>query len=156
MRVRTGKTVFYRRNGTVEGWFRPTGALRPNRRLWDQHDPVQAARLFVGFKIQDRPVWDMESIIGLVREIRTEQGMSPASSFVAQKGLYVHKDSGKLVEEDGAQIIILNTDDTPSRAFEDSVEQLGEKLADELLQDEVILELQRGGVAYRTLGLSAR
>jgi hypothetical protein len=154
--IHTGKAIFYRRNGQVAGWFRPTGAMRPNRRTWAQHDPVQAARLFVGFNVGERPAWTVETLIGMVREIRQEQGFSPAASFVAQKGMYVHQHSGELIEEDGAQVIILNVDDTPPAKCERAVEQLGVKLADELMQEEVILELQRGGVVYQTMGLSGR
>jgi hypothetical protein len=146
---------FFSRNGAPTGWFRPTGALRPNRERWSTTDPIQAARLFIGFNVGDEPTWKMQDVIELVREIRQEQRQSPAASFVFQKGIYAHTGRKDLiVEEDGAQVIVLNLDEIPTREFEQQMKMLGTKLATELKQEEVILDLQRAGISYKTMGLA--
>lgn len=156
MAVNIGRREFAKPNGKLVGWFRPTGALRPNRTAWSSEEPMQAARLFVGFNVKDVPTWSMGELVGMVKEIRKEQGAAPDSSFVAQKGLYAHqKKQGLIVEEDGAQVIILNVADTPPRKFEREVEELTAKLAAEMEQESIILEFQQGGAVYRTLGIEA-
>jgi len=145
---------FYSRNGKLVGWFRPTGALRPNRAAWTSEEPVQVARIFVGFNVGDEPRWTMQELVGMVREIRHEQHRDPGASFVAQKGLYAHKgDDGMIVQEDGAQILVMNLAGVPERAFERDIEQLASKLALEMRQEEVIVDFQKADVSYKTMGV---
>jgi hypothetical protein len=155
-RVDTARAEFYSRNGKLLGWFRPTGALRPNRTRWVTTEPMQAARIFVGFSVGEEPTWSMRDVMDLVREIRQEQGESPAASFVFQKGIYAHEDrEGMVVEEDGAQVIVLNLTGDPERGFERQMETLATKLATGLRQEEVIVDFQRGGLSYKTMGVAA-
>ena len=147
--VRTSRVDFESRSGRPRGWFKPTGALRPNRTRWVTTEPVQAARIFVGFSVGEEPTWRMQDVVDLVREIRQEQGERPAASFVFQKGIYAHEDrEGMVVEEDGAQVIVLNLTDKAERRFESEIEALATKLATELKQEEVIVDFQRGGLSY--------
>lgn len=147
-----GKVSWYRRNGKVpQGWFRPTGALRPNRVRWSG-EPAQAARIIVGFNIGDEPHWTMKEVMRMVREIRAEQGAAPAASFVFQKGIYAHDDGG-IVEEDGAQIIVLNLTEQSQKDFKRDIERMAEKLARDMKQEEVIVEFQNSGITTETLGV---
>jgi hypothetical protein len=149
--------VNFSHNGRVVARFRPTGALRPNRELWSSSEPVQSARLFVGFNVGSEPMWSLGRVMELVKDIRAEQAERPDASFLYQRGYYTHEldESGKdvLVEEDGAQIIVLNTFETAPKTFEQQMKQLADKLAYAMEQKEVIVEFQRGGRTYDTVSM---
>ena len=148
-----GKVSWYRRNGKLpSGWFRPTGALRPNRVRWSS-EPAQAARIIVGFNVGAEPHWSMNDLIGMVREIREEQGAEPAASFLFQRGIYAHEGGGPVVEEDGAQVIVLNLSGQHPDDFKKDIERMAEKLAREMQQEEVIVEFQKAGIPTETLGI---
>jgi hypothetical protein len=151
--VQTGATEYYGRNGKLLGVFVPNGALRPNKKLWRTTEPVQAARIFVGFNVGQAPTWSLGKVMELVKRIRTEQGMPADATFVFQRGFYTHSDGKGLVEEDGAQIIILNTFETPKKKFEQQMRQLADKIAYAMKQEEVIVEFQEGGKAYLTVAM---
>lgn len=91
----------------------------------------------------------------IVREIRTEQVGNPGSTFLLQKGIYAHAAGGPVIEEDGAQVIILNLPDygTEPPAFRKQIVKLAEDMARQLQQEEVIVEFQKGGVTERTMGV---
>jgi hypothetical protein len=146
------RTAWFKRNGSTSGWFRPTGALRPNRVRWSG-EPAQAARVIVGFNVGEDPRWTMGDLMALVREIRQEQGAAPAASFLFQRGIYAHEAGGPIVEEDGAQVIILNLTEQPPGEFERDVRRLAEKLATDMEQEEVIVEMQLGGIPVRVYGI---
>lgn len=145
------------------GWFRPTGTLRHsgNRRhlenppRWESDEPLYAARIFVGFNVGDEKVWSLEDVVEIVREIRTEQVGNPGSTFLLQKGIYAHQAGGPVVEEDGAQVIILNLPDydTEPAQFRKQIVKLAEDMARQLRQEEVIVEFQKGGLSERTMGV---
>lgn len=151
--VHIGPTEFYGKNGKLIGAFHPNGALRPNKRLWKSDDPIQAARIFVGFNVGQSPTWSMGKLMELVRAIRTEQQMPADASFVFQRGFYTHASGEGLVEEDGAQIVILNTFNTPEKKFEQRMRQLADKIAYAMKQEQVIVEFQKGGQTYETYGM---
>jgi hypothetical protein len=152
-RTHTGATEFYDRNGKLVGAFMPNGALRPNKKLWGTKDPVQAARLFVGFNVGQDPTWSMGKLMELVKRIRAEQKLPPDASFLFQKGYYTHEASKELVEEEGAQIIVLNIFDQSRKAFERDVRRLADKIAYAMKQESVIIEFQDGGKTYETLSM---
>jgi hypothetical protein len=149
--------VNFSHNGRVVARFRPTGALRPNLELWSSTEPIQAARLFVGFNVEDEPMWSLGRVMELVKDIRSDQGQRPDASFLYQRGYYTHElgesRGAVLVEEDGAQIIVLNTFETPPKTFEKQMKELADKLAYAMEQKEVIVEFQRGGRTYDTVSM---
>jgi hypothetical protein len=151
--VHIGATEFYGRNGKLVGIFVPNGALRPNKKLWKSDDPLQAARIIVGFNVGQSPTWSMGRVMELVKQIRREQGQDVDASFVFQRGFYTHPEAGGMVEEDGAQIIILNTFETPPKKFEQQMRQLADKIAYAMKQKEVIVEFQKAGRTYETYGM---
>ena len=151
-RTKIGKTTFYNRNGRPLLTFTPTGAMRPNKVAWTSA-PVFAARLFVGFKVGDDVKWTMDELVSMVRQVRGEQEADPGSSFVAQRGVYKDQDTGKVIDEPGAQVIILELSNMSAEKFEEQMIQLGEHLRYEMKQKEVIVELQHGGSVYKTLGI---
>lgn len=158
--------AFHARNGRHKFDFVPAGAVRShgrgtrrliaNRERWESDEPLLAVRFFVGLNVGDRPYWSTQHVIDLVKEIRREQrGDDYAASFVSQKGFYTHEHGDDVVEEDSMQIIIMNTGGQPRKEFIGEMMQLGEKLAHELEQEEVIVEVQSGGVVERTIGVGA-
>ena len=144
---------------TSEGWgmFQPNGRKRwsgykPNKKTWESAD-TWSARLFVGFNVGQETVYEMDDLVDLVRRVRERQTDDPSSSFVYQKGIYKHH-SGEVVEEPGAQVILINLGATPEQ-FEKQMVELAEAIADEMSQEEVVVELQRNGIVQRVFGVSA-
>lgn len=147
--------------GRSSGFFRPNGPLIrvdpkgvvPNPPTWTSEDPMQAARLFVGFNVGNKPTYKLEQLVSLVRSVRKKQEAKPDSTFLAQQGIYTGKD-GTSVHEDGAQVIILNTDGIPATDFRGQMIELAETIAERFRQEEVILEMQRGGMSELTMGVA--
>jgi hypothetical protein len=141
------------------GSFYPTGRLtqhgKPyvrNPRGWSATKTL-SARVVVGFNVGTDPTYTMEDLIPIVRRIREEQIGNPSSTYVAQKGIYKHHGNGPTVEEDGAQVFIINTDGATMEEFVDQMEVMAEEIASELQQEEVILEIQENGISLETMGV---
>lgn len=153
------KQLFSNGSTTLPGGsFRRKGplhyhGLHPNRTRWRSADPMLAARMFVGFNVADEPTYSIDHLIGVVRDARTLQGREPSSSFLYQRGIYAHEAGGDVVEEDGAQVIILNTSGLPAEAFRTEMLEVAEQIARKMDQEEVIVELQRGGVTEEVIGV---
>lgn len=123
-----------------------------NREVWES-DETWSARFFVGFNVGHDTVYAMEDLIAIVRAVREAQTGDPSSSFLYQRGIYKHK-AGDVVEEPGAQAIIINMGETPT-AFRKQMIELAEVIAKDLHQEEVVLELQRNGVLASVMGVAA-
>ena len=151
------------------GWFQPNGktaisgrpaaTLEANRTLWEADEPIYAGRLFVGFNVGDEERWSMDDVVRLVRRVRSAQVKDPSSTFVYQRGLYSHHEGpgeGHVVDEQGAQIIILNLPEfeVSTVDFERQMVTLAEDIATELEQETVIVEIQRGGVTAKTIAVA--
>ncbi len=157
------------RRSTEYGYFEPNGrltitrggtaALRPNPKRWGGTSPIYAARLFVGFNVDDRPRWEMDDVVAIVRRMREQQVGNPSSTFLYQRGIYAHQKAAgaeRLVaDEEGAQIIILNLPElgVSVRDFRAQMIELAEAIAEQLEQEEVIVEIQRGGISKETMGV---
>lgn len=135
--------------------------LRNNPRGWSRkkrgeegYQPTLSGRLIVGFNVGGVPTWEMDDLIKVVRDIRERVHKKEGATFIAQKGVYRHKESGQVVEEDGAQVIIIDLWSTPEEVFEEEMVALGEKVAQELQQEEVIVETQKDGVTDATIGVT--
>jgi hypothetical protein len=133
------------------------GRLAKNITRWSSKEPLQAARLFVGFNVGDQPVHSMSDLVDLVSD---EQGGETGSTFVSQRGTYRHSATfeyprGQVIEEEGAQVILINTDFLPEEQFREEIVALAEKIASDMEQEEVIVELQKGGVTQEVLGVGA-
>lgn len=140
-------THFFHPNGPKR-W---SSSYRPNKTVWESADTF-SARLFVGFNVGMETVYEMSDLVSLVRRVREEQIDDPSSSFVYQHGIYRHHD-GDVVEEPGAQVIIINMSATPEQFVAQMVE-LAEVIAREMSQEEVVVEIQRNGIVQRVLGVS--
>jgi len=161
----TGATSWSHPTG-AEGHFRPNGKLElvtsadmtPNLSTWSaKGSQTMAARIFVGFNVGGKPKWSMEDLIKVVRVARTAQHQREDASFVAQKGIYTHTVLGrrpKVIEEKGAQVILIRMPDEPAKAFRGHMIELAEQIADRLKQAEVVLELQRGGIVQEVMGVA--
>lgn len=150
--------------GPNPGSFRPSGRLlgySSGRQLglaelgavaWTS-EVTLAARLFVGFSVGSVPTWDMDDLVRVVREfLEVHYPENPAATFVAQRGVYKYV-SGETVEEQGAQVILINAEGLGARDFEARVVSLAEEVAEDLEQELVIVELQENGVVKKTLGV---
>lgn len=152
MKYRTNPGPFRYRNGSFRprGRLREVGKMRHNPAAWSSKDTL-SARLFVGFNVDDKPTYSLQDLIELVGDFREHQNKAGAS-FLAQTGIYQHK-NGPVVEEEGAQVIIIDVWDTPEKAFVDEMIALAEAVAQDMDQEEVVVEIQRNGVTTEVLGV---
>lgn len=128
---------------------------RTNPERWRSKDTL-ASRIFVGFNVQDAPTYGIDDLVELVGGLRREAG-KPNATFMAQKGIYQHHgDSRHIVQEDGAQIIIIDTWDTPVDVFTDEMISLAEEIATQMEQEEVIVEIQRNGISMEVIGVGPK
>lgn len=115
------------------GSFRPHGRiqhygprpLRRNARVGLGDTVPLAGRLIVGFNVDDEPRWEMEDAIEIVKRVRQQQVGDPSASFIAQEGIYMHREGDRVVEEDSAQVVIIDTHGTPSEEFVAQMEEAG-------------------------------
>lgn len=134
----------------------------PNGKLYIVGEEAQenpkvtwAARLFVGLNVGGKPKWKIDDVVKVVRRIRTAQGHSPNLSFIAQKGIFRSSDTGKVVEEDSVQIIIIGSGESKAEFGEDML-LLAEEIASALKQEKVVVEIQRNGISVETYGVAPK
>ncbi len=149
----------------ASGSFTPNGKMRrvslgdfaKNPTKWDAGETSYAARLFVGFNVKGKPAWKIQDLIKLVRNVRRAQGVQEDSSFVAQKGVYTHRKGGKakVIQEDGAQVILIKMESETVAEFKANVELLAEIICVQMKQKEVVVEEQKNGLVQRTRGIEA-
>lgn len=155
-------------NEHCHGCFRPRGTVlvvpvvdgaTPNPASWrSAGKETLAARIFVGFNVGGKARWDVDDLVRVVRETREEEHQKPDASFVAQKGIYTHHQPGKrakVIEEDGAQVVIIRMPGESDAKFRRNMVALAETIAERMHQAEVVLELQRGGVVQQVMGVTA-
>lgn len=154
---------YARWGGPYPGSFEPIGRVQyysvsPGRLagpVWEKTD-VQAARLFVGFHVGGKPRYEIDDLIPIVREMRRRQAPhDPSATFIAQRGIYRYRGTGKIIEEKGAQVMIFDFMDTAPETFREQMIRLAEEIAKRLRQELVIVEIQRNGVVTSTIGVSA-
>jgi hypothetical protein len=144
------------------GFFQPNGSLTrvgdddlaENPTGWSSRSPIYAARIFVGFNVGPKPRWSMTNVVRIVKRIRKKQVGSPDATFLYQRGLYTSKRDESVVDEKGAQIIILNLGGASVAEFRTQMIELAEEIATKLRQEEVIVEIQRGGISKETVGVT--
>ena len=118
----------------------------------DQFDETLAARVIVGFNRLGKKPATIKQLISIVRSVRTRQVGNPSSSFLLQQGIYQHQ-SGEVVEEPGAQVLIIETTGASRQDFEKQMIELAEVVATRLGQESVIVEIQKNGITQRTLSV---
>jgi hypothetical protein len=130
------------------------GALSGLRgKAWTSEDTL-AARLIVGFNVGASPVYSIEDLIPIVRAVRTKQTGDPSASFILQKGIYQHRDPSKgVVQEDSAQVLIIDMAGLGEAAFENQMVELAEIIARQMQQEIVIVEIQKNGITQRVHGV---
>jgi hypothetical protein len=144
----------FRPNGARSGYGEEGARLAKNFTRWSSNEMILASRIFVGFNVGPEPVYTLEDLVEIVKNLRWAQTGDPSSTFIAQRGVYRHE-GGEVVEEDGAQVIILNTTDMPYQEFVNQIVTLAEAIAERMKQEEVIVEIQRGGITQQVLGVGA-
>lgn len=129
---------------------------------------TRAARLFVGFNVEDVPTWTLADLVAIVRRVRAKQEIVPGShghvktvppdaTFYATHGLYTHKSGkrkGETVEEDGAQIVILSIFGESEAQFDANILKLADVIVVEFEQAEVIVEFQVSGIVQDTISVT--
>lgn len=141
--------------GRAEAQFGGFGRSRP-KILWEQKETA-AARLFVGFNVGAEARYSVDDLVPIVRRVRSRQtrGRAPDATFMLQKGIYKSRRGRQIVEEDGAQIVIIDTIGVDPQKFENQMLELAAEIADQLSQESVIVEIQKNGVTQKTVGVAA-
>lgn len=149
---RRGITGLFKPNGAIS-WYTTERDLTENPLRWEGGSETWTGRVIVGFARLNKPDVTLKDLIRVTRRMREHQTQDPSATFLLQKGIYRHKESGTVVEEDGAQVVIIDTHDTPPKKFEDQIVELAEAIARELEQEEVIVEIQKNGISQRVVGV---
>ncbi len=126
--------------------------FRDNPNLWRSKHTL-AARIFVGFKVGNRTKWKMDDVVDIVRKVRTKQSGDPSSTFIAQRGIYKHSDGSGVVDEAGAQVILIDSHGTKMNKWREDVLKLAEIIAKKLQQESVVVEIQKNGLSVDTFGV---
>lgn len=147
-----GDIGFFEPNGRLT--IERNGALEENPTGWASRSPIYAARIFVGFNVGRKARWKMSDVVRIVRRVREQQTGTPDATFLSQRGIYTSKRDDSVVDEKGAQIIILNLTGATPKVFREQMIELAEEIATRLRQEEVILEIQRGGISRETIGVT--
>lgn len=109
-------------------------------------DKIWSARIILGFKVGKKIAWSMNDIVHFVKQERIAQEALPNATFLAQRGLYQHKKGGKVIDEPGAQVFILNLGGQKPKDFREDILKLAEKMANHFEQESIILEFQKNGI----------
>lgn len=139
------------------GSFRPRGRLLArglveNPPAWESARTV-TGRLIVGFNVGEVPTYSLDHLIAIVERVRRQQVGTPDSTFIAQKGIYTHRDGQTVAHEDGAQVFIINLSGATDEEFQAELVQLAEIVAREMQQETVIVEIQVNGISQVTIGV---
>ncbi len=144
------------------GAFFPRGPLRyfdATRRNppveWESESPVLGAKIILALERDGKRTGTMSDVIRIVTTMRRAQGRDPGATFVAQKGVYEHRETHKIVEEDGVQVGIIATVAVGYATFSNEMVRVAERLAKDLHQESVILEIQKDGYRARLMGIRA-
>lgn len=114
---------------------------------------VYSALVIVGLEGIAGEEFTENDVVEIVRTIRIEQAGDPGASFLHQRGLYKHKETGQIVEENSVRIIILNITGESDEEFRANMVALAEALREEFNQREVIVEFQMRGVTQEVVGI---
>jgi hypoxanthine-guanine phosphoribosyltransferase len=67
--------------------------------------------------------------------------------------MYTYQKTGEVVEEKGAQVIVLNLEGVPEAEFKKNMAELAETIAKKFHQEQVVVEIQKGGITRETFGV---
>ena len=121
--------------------------------------PTNAARMFIGFNVGQKPVHSVDKIAGLFKRERSKQTNDKGepipvdASFVLQKGFFTSPVDG-LVYEDSTQLVVLSLFGESEKKFTDNMIEIAGIVARDFQQETVILEVQRKGVPTEVYGVS--
>jgi hypothetical protein len=132
-----------------------------NPKAVDIEGDTEAARIFVGFNVGDKPTWTLEDLVDLVERTRASQrvdpnepeAVQPDATFYATRGLYTHKDGKHTVREEGGQVIILSIFGESVEHFQANIIAVAFAIVTQFRQAEVIVEFQLNGVKHRTVSV---
>jgi hypothetical protein len=105
-----------------------------------------AGRLIVGLSVRKVSKYKIVDLIRETRLFMTRSGLPEDSSFVAQHGVFTHKD-GTVVQEKSAQVFIINAGYFGEvEDWKEFLEKLAEYLIVKLEQEMIVVEIQKNGV----------
>ena len=142
---------------------RDTLMYQPNAKTWKSRGGF-AARIFMAFERDGRKTGTMNKLVALVKRVRGEQTRkakaprtdpgTPDASFIAQRGIYRHRDGARrVVDEPGAQIVIIDMSGAIRKERDQQMRCLATEICHAFDQDEVVLEIQRRGLTIEVYGV---
>ena len=166
-RLPHGRLVRFNPVGDMYGYtLRKARGVRLNPQLSRQTTELPGwgrcwtVRMFVGFNVHFRPMFKLADLVGETRNFLSklrwtnDKGISKPfpqdSSFIAQRGVYTHGETGDVVEEDSGQVIIMDTVLFDKAIFLKAMQSLAEHLVVVFNQREVIVQVLYGDVVRDT------
>lgn len=143
--------------GTVRGRtaFLPEGEYYICSRSGTRKNPLTlgnvikttwAGRLIVGLSVRKTSKYKIADLIRETRLFMTRSGLPEDASFVAQHGVFTHRD-GTVVQEKSAQVFIINAGYFGEvEDWKEFLEKLAEYLIVKLEQEMIVVEIQKNGV----------
>ena len=111
---------------------------------------VWGVRMFVGFSVKQKPKYSLASLVSETRDFLRKMNFPEDSSFVAQKGVYTYAEGGTVVEEDSAQVIILDTTLIDKDKFLKVMQDLAEYLVVTFEQEVMFVQVLYANVVRDT------
>jgi hypothetical protein len=143
-----GRTAFIPEGKYILCSLRKTTRKNPLS-LPDVLTDTWASRFIVGLSVRKTPYWRIENLIAFIRKYMVDHKVKEDASFVAQHGVYTHKD-GTVVQEESAQIFLINDGTWDGPSFKVFSERLAEYLVKVMLQEMIVVEIQHNGVVTMT------
>ena len=159
-----GELLVCMTDGTVQGPADRAKASAAGEDVQSYGQGGYSARVLIGLNVGDTPKYTIQQIVNATKEIRQKQYTvkhgkkeheRPDSSFLAQKGLYTDSQSGKVIDEDSVQIVIIDLSGASKEIFTKQMTDLGEKLRKRFEQQSVIVEIQHRGIVQQVFGVEA-
>jgi len=116
---------------------------------------VWGVRMFVGLSVGHEPKYSIARLVKFTKDFLIGQGWPPDSSFVAQRGIYTYastdpKGPAGVVEEESAQVIILDAVKFDKDAFLLVMQNLAEYLVKAFEQEKIFVQVQYANVVRDT------
>lgn len=154
-----GPTTLDTRKGVVR--FRPDGAIYEEGRVGEnlRDNPARrrkgaqllSARMFVGFNVGSTATWTIDDVIEVVKKV-----YKGGASFIAQQGIYAPVGGRREPPEGSAQVLIFNDAGVTRQSFTRRMIAVAERLAAELKQKEIYVDIQDSGVVVDALSVTPK
>jgi hypothetical protein len=162
--AKDGRHFFFNPEGPLYLNFLHKSPVRLNAKTVRGLGGAVGVRMFIGFSVGMSPKYSMDKLIAETKNFLSRRSYKDSkgvahkfpmnASFVSQRGIYTYTKAGKLkgsvVEEAGAQLIILDTTIFNKPVFLKVMQGLAEYLVVKLEQEAIFVQVQEANVVQDT------